>query len=172
MVSGGTFPFYNEMPIKFPPTYKFDNDSNVYDTSEKMRTPSWTDRILSRGSNLKQTSYGCVPDIMFSDHRPVYATFVAAIVVVDKEIKQRLFKQLYDRRHAEVGDPNDLISLVDLNETTLTHGLPPPSTDAKNGGSVLVNQPKSHFLLLRGTKSIQTETQIHLFLIQILSNHQ
>lgn len=131
MVSGGTFPFYNEMPIKFPPTYKFDNDSNVYDTSEKMRTPSWTDRILSRGSNLKQTSYGCVPDIMFSDHRPVYATFVAAIVVVDKEIKQRLFKQLYDRRHAEVGDPNDLISLVDLNETTLTHGLPPPSTDAK-----------------------------------------
>lgn len=131
MVLGETFPFYNEMPIKFPPTYKFDNDSNVYDTSEKMRTPSWTDRILSRGSNLKQTSYGCVPDIMFSDHRPVYATFTATVVVVDHEIKKRLFKQLYDRRQSEVGDANDLVSLININETTLTHGLPPPSSDSK-----------------------------------------
>lgn len=138
MVMGETFPFYNEMQIKFPPTYKFDNGSNVYDTSEKMRTPSWTDRILSRGSNLRQTSYGCVQDIMFSDHRPVYATFNASVTIVDQDIKKRMSKELYERRLAEVGDANDLVSLINLNETTLTHGLPPPSTDGKkwwiNGG--------------------------------------
>lgn len=129
MVKGETFPFYNEMQINFPPTYKFDNGSNEYDTSEKMRTPSWTDRILSRGTNLRQTSYGCVPNIMFSDHRPVYATFSATVVVVDEEVKKKLAKELYDRRRLEVGDANDLVSLIDLNETTLTHGLPPPSSD-------------------------------------------
>lgn len=35
-----------EPPIAFPPTYKFDVGTNNYDTSEKMRIPSWTDRIL------------------------------------------------------------------------------------------------------------------------------
>ncbi len=32
--------------INFKPTFKYDNDSDVYDTSKKMRVPSWTDRIL------------------------------------------------------------------------------------------------------------------------------
>lgn len=131
MYKGEAFPYYNEMEIKFPPTYKFDNDSNEYDTSEKMRTPSWTDRILSKGTNLHQTSYGCVQSITFSDHRPVYATFKAKVTIVDEELKEKLAKQLYDSRRAEVGDTNDLVSLVDLNETTLTHGLPPPSTDSR-----------------------------------------
>lgn len=131
MVKGETFPFYNEMQIKFPPTYKFDNDSMEYDTSEKMRTPSWTDRILSRGTNLRQSSYGCVPNIMFSDHRPVYATFRATVIIVDEEIKRKLAKELYNRRRLEVGDANDLVTLIDLNETTLTHGLPPPSSDGR-----------------------------------------
>lgn len=129
MVRGETFPYFNEMQIKFPPTYKFDNDSDEYDTSEKMRTPAWTDRILSRGTNLRQTSYGCASELKFSDHRPVYATFQASIVIVDEVVKNKLSKELYDRRRAEVGDANDLVSLIDINETTLTHGLPPPSSD-------------------------------------------
>lgn len=32
---------YQEGPIKFLPTYKYDPNSNVYDTSKKQRTPSW-----------------------------------------------------------------------------------------------------------------------------------
>lgn len=129
MVKGETFPYYNEMQITFPPTYKFDNDSDEYDTSEKMRTPSWTDRILSRGPNLHQTSYGSDSSLKFSDHRPVYATFQASILIVDEEAKAKLSKRLYDQRKAEVGDANDLVTLVDINETTLTNGLAPPSSD-------------------------------------------
>ncbi|ODQ68625.1 hypothetical protein NADFUDRAFT_4149, partial [Nadsonia fulvescens var. elongata DSM 6958] len=149
MVSGNTFPFYNEMQIKFPPTYKFDNGTDIYDTSEKARTPSWTDRILSRGTNLRQLSYGSAP-LMFSDHRPVFATFDASITIIDEHLKAKLSSQLYDKRRAEVGNTNDIVSLIDINETTLTHGLPPPSSDTRkwwlsNGQSakVQVNPPKS-----------------------------
>lgn len=32
---------YQEGQIKFLPTYKYDQNSNVYDTSKKQRIPSW-----------------------------------------------------------------------------------------------------------------------------------
>lgn len=32
---------YTEAPITFLPTYKYDNNSDQYDTSKKQRTPSW-----------------------------------------------------------------------------------------------------------------------------------
>ncbi|CAF1639234.1 unnamed protein product, partial [Adineta ricciae] len=44
---------YYEPPIEFMPTYKFDPNTEVYDTSEKLRTPSWTDRVLYRSKRLK-----------------------------------------------------------------------------------------------------------------------
>ena len=40
------FKHYKEGKITFIPSYKFDLGTDVYDTSKKQRTPSWTDRIL------------------------------------------------------------------------------------------------------------------------------
>lgn len=40
------FKNYIEGPITFPPTYKYDINSDDYDTSEKCRIPAYTDRIL------------------------------------------------------------------------------------------------------------------------------
>lgn len=37
--------FYEE-EITFLPTFKYDKNSDEYDTSKKQRTPSYTDRIL------------------------------------------------------------------------------------------------------------------------------
>lgn len=148
MMKGETFPYYDEMMIKFPPTYKFNNGTDVYDTSEKARTPSWTDRILSRGSNLRHLSYGSAP-LMFSDHRPVFATFAASITIIDEEVRDRLNKSLYEKRKAELGDREDFANLIELEDGTLTHGLPPPSSDRKkwwisNGHSAKVQlHPKS-----------------------------
>ena len=42
------FSGFEEAPITFMPTYKFDADTDVYDSSEKRRIPSWTDRVLYR----------------------------------------------------------------------------------------------------------------------------
>lgn len=39
---GNAFQQYSEQPITFFPSYKYDLDSDVYDSSPKKRTPSWT----------------------------------------------------------------------------------------------------------------------------------
>lgn len=40
------FKSFIEGKLDFAPTYKYDLFSEDYDTSEKCRTPAWTDRIL------------------------------------------------------------------------------------------------------------------------------
>lgn len=108
MISGESFPYFNEMEIKFPPTYKFNKGTSHYDTSEKFRIPAWTDRILSKSheGTLMQLSYGDAPDIKFSDHRPVYATFDATVVVIDEKKQDRLTKELYEKRKLQLlGQP-------------------------------------------------------------------
>lgn len=70
--------------------------------SEKARIPAWCDRVLYRGKNLRQLSYNTVP-LRFSDHRPVYATFRCAVSVVDEAAKEKLSKEIYTNRRAEVG---------------------------------------------------------------------
>jgi hypothetical protein len=68
------------MPIDFLPTYKYDKNSYSYDTSKKMRVPSWTDRILwyvDEEAHLKIITPILYErrESLFSDHRPVVAYF-------------------------------------------------------------------------------------------------
>ncbi|OKL63964.1 hypothetical protein UA08_00498 [Talaromyces atroroseus] len=66
---------FNEAPITFPPTYKYDVNSDEYDTSDKKRSPAWCDRVLYRGvGKIKQTEYRR-HEVRASDHRPVSASF-------------------------------------------------------------------------------------------------
>lgn len=66
---------FDEMPIEFPPTYKYDVGTDNYDTSEKKRSPAWCDRLLHRGfGRIQQFEYRR-HEVRVSDHRPVTGQF-------------------------------------------------------------------------------------------------
>ncbi|XP_005155333.2 inositol polyphosphate 5-phosphatase K isoform X2 [Danio rerio] len=90
---------FEEGPLRFKPTYKFDRFSETYDTSGKKRKPAWTDRILWRikpkateiedeksstassadddefSVKVTQDMYTCDVSYGVSDHKPVIGTF-------------------------------------------------------------------------------------------------
>jgi phosphatidylinositol-bisphosphatase len=91
---------FNEGQIHFPPTYKYDIGSDEYDTSEKARTPSYTDRILWRSLfpdiQTKQLYYGRA-EVKTSDHRPVSAMFDVDIEICDEEKMYKEYVNIYER---------------------------------------------------------------------------
>ncbi|OXB65861.1 hypothetical protein ASZ78_008555 [Callipepla squamata] len=82
---------FQEGPLNFPPTFKFDVGTNKYDSSAKKRKPAWTDRILwkikspSSGASGRRPSRGVLSvsqlcycshmEYTVSDHKPVAAVF-------------------------------------------------------------------------------------------------
>ncbi|KAJ3271167.1 inositol polyphosphate 5-phosphatase [Terramyces sp. JEL0728] len=108
------FAFYGftETPPKFDPTYKYDNNSTIYDTSEKNRVPAWTDRVLYKGKGISLVEYSRGEQTM-SDHRPVKAVFEVDVLQINKELKQKVESQIRQ-------DPT---------LSNLSLQLPPPSSN-------------------------------------------
>ncbi|KAL6114788.1 inpp5e [Pungitius sinensis] len=78
MKEGSIFKGFQEAPIHFLPTYKFDIGCDVYDTTSKQRTPSYTDRIVFRSrqaDDIRVVKYASCSSIKTSDHRPVVGVF-------------------------------------------------------------------------------------------------
>jgi len=70
---------FQELPLTFAPTYKYDVGTDNYDTSEKKRAPAWCDRLLYRGRDrVKQLDYQR-HEVRVSDHRPVTGLFEMVI---------------------------------------------------------------------------------------------
>lgn len=83
---------YEEGPILFRPTYRYDLGTDNYDTSEKMRIPAWTDRILYKGNQLDLAVYSRA-ELKGSDHKPVFAIFRAEVRIIDS-VKKAVLSQL------------------------------------------------------------------------------
>ncbi|GLG95275.1 72 kDa inositol polyphosphate 5-phosphatase [Gryllus bimaculatus] len=82
IAEGSVFRGFQEGPITFPPTYKYDPGTQKFDTSHKQRTPAYTDRILYRCRGrgvLECLLYSSVPSICTSDHKPVWGLYSSAV---------------------------------------------------------------------------------------------
>ncbi|CAF2148329.1 unnamed protein product [Brassica rapa] len=90
---GHVFDGWREGPIKFPPTYKYEFDSDRYAgenvrEGEKKRAPAWCDRILWLGKGIRQECYKR-SEIRMSDHRPVTSIFNVGVEVFNQRKLQR-----------------------------------------------------------------------------------
>ncbi|OCT96077.1 phosphatidylinositol polyphosphate 5-phosphatase type IV-like [Xenopus laevis] len=75
---GSLFKGFKEGEIHFRPTYRFNIGSDVYDTSKKQRTPSYTDRVMYKSrhqDDIHALKYGSCPLMRQSDHKPVFGLF-------------------------------------------------------------------------------------------------
>ncbi|XP_077150096.1 synaptojanin-1 isoform X2 [Ranitomeya variabilis] len=137
---GQVFRGFLEGKVNFAPTYKYDLFSDDYDTSEKCRTPAWTDRILWRrrkwpfdrsaedldllnsslqeGRNIPYTwnpgsllHYGRA-ELKTSDHRPVVALIDIDIFETEAEERQKIYKEVI----ATQGPPDGTI-MVSIQST-------------------------------------------------------
>ena len=90
---GQVFNGFTEGSIAFAPTYKYDNLSTLYDTSEKARLPAWTDRVLWKGKDITLRSYRR-HELLTSDHRPVSAVFSSVIKSVILQKRHEVYRNL------------------------------------------------------------------------------
>lgn len=78
---------FQEGPLNFAPTYKYDRKSDEYDSSEKRRVPAWCDRVLWRSrepSRVEQLHYRRW-EANVSDHRPISAGFLMTVKSINPQ---------------------------------------------------------------------------------------
>ena len=81
---------FKEGQIFFRPTFKYRNNTNIFqyiDTHKIDQAPAWTDRILYKKNDssinnldVQQDKYDSMPDILMSDHKPVFSYFTLKFV--------------------------------------------------------------------------------------------
>ncbi|XP_060097379.1 synaptojanin-2 isoform X1 [Heteronotia binoei] len=120
--SGKIFKDFHEGTINFGPTYKYDVGSEAYDTSDKCRTPAWTDRVLwwrkklpidkiAGEISLLDTDFNAEAkirpiwspgalmyygraELQASDHRPVLAIVEVEVQEVDAAAREHVFQEV------------------------------------------------------------------------------
>lgn len=106
------FDGFEEAPIDFKPTYKYDSGTDNFDSSEKQRAPAWCDRILWRGKDIVQNAYSSVMEIRFSDHKPVYATFDVPVLEIHMERYKRVHEEVLKSMDKYENDNQPMLTIA------------------------------------------------------------
>ncbi|KAF9352760.1 hypothetical protein BGX34_011996 [Mortierella sp. NVP85] len=98
------FAEFEEPPITFQPTFKYDVGTDTWDSSEKRRVPAYTDRVLYRSTkgqakdHVETLFYKSHMELKISDHKPVSAMFKLKVKTLlhDKqaEVHQAIVREL------------------------------------------------------------------------------
>lgn len=109
---------FQESPITFAPTYKYNLHSDEYDNSEKRRSPAWCDRILYRGlGKVKMEEYRRWDGVRVSDHRPVSGRLRMRVKSVDAARREKVWKAVqgeFDEYQSRVGRLMQAAFFVDV----------------------------------------------------------
>lgn len=97
-VKGNVFQGFEEGLLTFPPTYKYQPGTDVYETraEKKLRAPAWCDRVLwktSRSNMVSQVNYRRAA-LNPSDHKPVGSYFNCRLQKVVESKERVVFQEL------------------------------------------------------------------------------
>ncbi len=118
-------PDLEEAKITFLPTYKYNIGSSVLDTSGKNRPPAWCDRIMWVGKGEKRIvceKYASVPEVSYSDHKPLYGVFEVETMEEDGKRKDEVAKSLITSISEERSSMSESMSPDRKLATALTMG--------------------------------------------------
>lgn len=122
--AGRVFDSFEEGPLHFPPTYKYQPGTDMYEQrpDKKLRAPAWCDRILwaaQEPKHVQQLSYGRSERPNVSDHKPVYSTMRVTI----KDVIQPKREAIYDELMALLDRyENQTLPMVGLDRVSLDFG--------------------------------------------------
>nr|CCC92793.1 putative inositol/phosphatidylinositol phosphatase [Trypanosoma congolense IL3000] len=117
-----------EFSPTFQPTYRYNIGTGNYDTSEKQRVPSYTDRIATwtrckdHQNSIKLESHRALTDIMCSDHKPVQALFRLPVRREVPEKKNEVMQSL-KRRVRAVGLSNIQVAKTNVDVCKFDFGI-------------------------------------------------
>ncbi|KAF0685523.1 hypothetical protein As57867_022536, partial [Aphanomyces stellatus] len=116
---GNVFQGFEEGPITFAPTYKFQAGTSFYDRrpEKKVRAPAWCDRILwkAQPDTVKLRHYGAAMELDMSDHKPVGAQFLIKVNYEVEEKKDAVQREICRELDKWESDNKPKISISDNN---------------------------------------------------------
>lgn len=115
--AGRVFDEFEEAPILFPPSFKYNVGSDSFDSSKGRRAPAWTDRVVFRKSaEITPVQYSSSMALRSSDHKPVSCTLNAKIHGL---VPQKFDSALSEALHRVDMYENEAIPMTTLSTNVL-----------------------------------------------------
>ncbi|GMF41351.1 unnamed protein product [Phytophthora fragariaefolia] len=125
---GNVLKGFQEGPLSFPPTYKFQAGTSEYEKrpEKKLRAPAWCDRVLWRAktrSDVKLRCYTSVPALDLSDHKPVHAFFEIQVKYQVESKRNEVIREIMMQLDKWENENMPKVRLLQEDSTTASSGV-------------------------------------------------